>query len=121
MKEKIISMLNRTRNTAHVLRVIVGAYVVYICGKVAVDYFRTDEVTLPLMLGATVVTLCGLVIALLGLWAIVKGYSVEYQGRPPWTMTAEDADEVEALPDESEEEDESEETPDEDEDTGENQ
>ncbi len=104
MKEKLINMLNGTRNTAHVLRTIVGAYVVYICGKVAVDYFRTDEVTLPLMLGAAVVALCGLAISLLGLWALIKGYSIEYKGTPPWTMTEDETDETEQLPDGDEEE-----------------
>ena len=101
MKERLIGILNRTRNSAHFIRAIVGAYVAYSCGKVAAGYFTTDEVTLPMMLGAAAVALCGLGIALLSLWAIAKGYSIEYGGKSPWTMT-EDEEEPEQLPEESE-------------------
>ena len=109
MKEKIINMLNRTRNSAHFIRAIVGVYVAWTCGKVSVDYFKTDEVTLPMMLGSGLVALCGVAITALALWAIAKGYCVEYKGKSPWTMPADGEEESEALP-EGEEAAESEET-----------
>ena len=99
MKEKLIGIFNRTRYSAHIIRAIVGLYVAYTCGKVTVDYFRTDEVTLPMMLGSGAVALCGVAITLLAGWAIAKGYSVEYKGRAPWTIPADEADESEQLPD----------------------
>lgn len=102
MKERLIGILNRTRNSAHFIRAIVGAYVAYSCGKVAAGYFTTDEVTLPMMLGAAAVALCGLGIALLSLWAIAKGYSIEYGGKAPWTMAEDGEEETEQLPEESE-------------------
>ena len=103
MKERLIGILNRTRNSAHFIRAIVGAYVAYSCGKVAAGYFTTDEVTLPMMLGAAAVALCGLGIALLSLWAIAKGYSIEYKGRAPWTIPADEEDETAELSEENEE------------------
>lgn len=98
MKEKLIGIFNRTRSSAHVIRAIVGLYVAYTCGRVTIDYFRTDEVTLPMMLGSGVVALCGVAITLLAGWALAKGYSVEYKGRAPWTIPEDEVDESEQLP-----------------------
>ena len=41
MKQKLIAMLSRTRNSAHLIRALVGAYVAYSCGRVTVAYFTT--------------------------------------------------------------------------------
>ena len=106
MKQKLIAMLSRTRNSAHLIRALVGAYVAYSCGRVTVAYFTTtDEVSLPLMLGSAVVALCGVAILALALWAVAKGYSIEYGGKSPWTMPEDGEDETEEaqqLPEESE-------------------
>ena len=106
MKQKLIAMLSRTRNSAHLIRALVGAYVAYSCGRVTVAYFTTtdEEVTLPLMLGSAVVALCGVAILALALWALAKGYSVEYGGQSPWTMPEDgedEAEEAQQLPEES--------------------
>ena len=106
MKQKLIAMLSRTRNSAHLIRALVGAYVAYSCGRVTVAYFTPaeEEVSLPLMLGSAVVALCGVAITALALWALAKGYSVEYGGKSPWTMPEgeeEEAEEAQQLPEES--------------------
>ena len=105
MKQKLIAMLSRTRNSAHLIRALVGAYVAYSCGRVTVAYFTTtDEVSLPMMLGSAAVALCGVAILALALWALAKGYSVEYGGQSPWTMPEdgeEEAEEAQQLPEES--------------------
>jgi len=103
MKEKLIDILKRTKFSAHIIRAIVGAYVAYTCGKVAVAYFTSDEVTIALFIGAVIIALLGAAIALLGLWAIVKGYSIEYNGRAPWEdPPEEETNESEQLPEQSE-------------------
>ena len=104
MKERLIGILNRTRNSAHVIRAIVGGYVAYTCGSVTAAYFTTDEVSLPMMLGSAVIALFGLAITLLSLWALAKGYSIEYGGKAPWTMSEDEEDEAEQLPEENEDE-----------------
>ena len=103
MKQKLIAMLSRTRNSAHLIRALVGAYVAYSCGRVTVAYFTApDEVTLPMMLGSAAVALCGVAILALALWALAKGYSVEYGGQSPWTMPEdEEEEEAQQLPEES--------------------
>ena len=98
MKEKLIRNLSATKSSAHIIRALVGGYVVYTCGSVVVSYFKTDEVSLLLLAGSLIVTLFGLSILALSLWAIAKGYSVEYQGKAPWAAyddEAEDAEETE--------------------------
>ena len=106
MKQKLIAMLSRTRNSAHLIRALVGAYVAYTCGRVTVAYFTTtDEVSLPMMLGSAAIALCGVAILALALWAVAKGYSIEYGGKSPWTMPEDGEDETEEaqqLPEESE-------------------
>ena len=108
MKQKLIAMLSRTRNSAHLIRALVGAYVAYSCGRVTVAYFTApDEVTLPMMLGSAAVALCGVAILALALWALAKGYSVEYGGQSPWTMPEDgedgedEAEEAQQIPEES--------------------
>ena len=107
MKEKLINMLKGTKNGAHFIRAIVGGYVVFTCGKVAVSYFTTDDVSVGLMIASAFVALLGLAIVSIAFWAIAKGYSVEYQGKSPFTMPdeetdGEEADETAQLTEESE-------------------
>lgn len=102
MKEKLINILNGTKNSVHFIRVILGGYVAYNCGKVAVSFFTKDDVTPLLFIGSAIVALLGLAIALIGIWAIVKGYSVEYKGKSPWAVPDDDEEEGEQLPEKSE-------------------
>ncbi len=90
MKEKLINNLNNTKNTAHYLRIIACAYVAYTCGNVCVEYFRGDDVSLVLLILSAIIAILAFCIAAVSLWAVLKGYSVEYNGNPPWAATVGD-------------------------------
>ena len=100
MKEKLINNLKNTKNTAHYFRIIACIYVAYICGKVCVEYFRDGDVPLVLLILSAIVTILAVGIVAISLWAVLKGYSVEYNGTPPWATTADD-NESEPSPEES--------------------
>lgn len=95
MKEKLINDLNNTKNATHVIRIIGCGYVAVTCGKVVLAYFDKGDVSLALMLCASVLTLIALGIAVISLWATAKGYCVEYKGKAPWTSAGADEEATE--------------------------
>ena len=101
MKEKLINDLNNTKNATHVIRIIGCGYVAVTCGKVVLAYFDKGDVSLALMLCASVLTLIALGIAVISLWATAKGYCVEYKGKAPWTSAGADEESAEDAPEEN--------------------
>ena len=100
MKEKLINDLKNTKNTSHYLRIIACTYVAYTCGKVCVEFFSDGDVQPVLLILSAILAILAIGIVAISLWAVLKGYSVEYSGTPPWAATADD-NESEPLPEES--------------------
>ena len=90
MKEKLINDLKNTKNTSHYLRIIACTYVAYTCGKVCVEYFSDGDVQPVLLIFSAILAILAIGIVAISLWAVLKGYSVEYNGTPPWATTADD-------------------------------
>jgi hypothetical protein len=90
MKEKLINDLKNTKNTSHYLRIIACTYVAYTCGKVCVEYFRDGDVQPVLLILSAILAILAIGIVAISLWAVLKGYSVEYNGTPPWATAADD-------------------------------
>ena len=82
----------KQRSSSHILRSILGGYVTYLGGSIIYDFFAGEEVTTAQLLCAFPLALVGLVIVAVGLYAVLNGYSVEYNGSKPWE-TPEDAPE----------------------------
>lgn len=100
MKEKLINDLKNTKNTSHYLRIIACTYVAYTCGKVCVEFFSDGDVQPVLLILSAILAILAIGIVAISLWAVLKGYSVEYSGTPPWAATADD-NESESSPEES--------------------
>lgn len=90
MKEKLINDLKNTKNTSHYLRIIACTYVAYTCGKVCVEFFSDGDVQPVLLILSAILAILAIGIVAISLWAVLKGYSVEYNGTPPWATTADD-------------------------------
>ena len=90
MKERLINDLKNTKNSSHYLRIIACTYVAYTCGKVCVEYFSDGDVQPVLLIFSAILAILAIGIVAISLWAVLKGYSVEYNGTPPWATTADD-------------------------------
>ena len=82
MKEKLIAWMNSRRYNSHLMRLLVGGYVVYLGGKILSNLYKDGVFPPALTLCALVLILLGLPVALLSLWACLNGYSTEYKGKP---------------------------------------
>ena len=82
MKEKLIAWMNSRRYNSHLMRLLVGGYIVYLGGKILSNLYKDGVFPPALTLCALVLILLGLPVALLSLWACLNGYSTEYKGKP---------------------------------------
>lgn len=82
MKEKLIAWMNSRRYNSHLMRLLVGGYVVYLGGKILSNLYKDGAFPPALTACALALILLGLPVAALSLWACLNGYSTEYQGKP---------------------------------------
>lgn len=92
MKEKLIAWMNSRRYNSHLMRLLVGGYIVYLGLKILSNLYHDGSFPPALTLCAAALILLGLPVALLSLWACLNGYSTEYQGKPDfWKGRQEEA------------------------------
>lgn len=82
MKEKLIAWMNSRRYNSHLMRLLVGGYVVYMGGKILSNLYQDGAFPPALTVCAVLLIVLGLPVVLLSLWACLNGYSTEYKGKP---------------------------------------
>lgn len=92
MKEKLTEWMNSRRYNSHLMRLLVGGYVVYLGGQIMVNQYRDGAFSLPLSLCAVLLIILGLPVAIISLYAVYNGYSVEYQGKTNAFQRSRDAE-----------------------------
>ena len=83
MKEKLINWMNSRRYNSHLMRLLVGVYIAYMGGKIMVNQYRDGVFSLPLSFCAVLLIVLALPVALISMYAVCHGYSVEYKGKTP--------------------------------------
>ena len=80
MKGKLIAWMNSRRYNSHLMRLLVGGYVAYLGGKIMKNQAQAGSFDPILSICAVFLILFGLPVALISLYAVYHGYSVEYKG-----------------------------------------
>ena len=81
MKEKLIAWMKTGKYSMHLLRALVGGYVVYLGGQVIFDIITKGGGSFLLVLLAVLVLLAGGAIVAVSLWAVLGGYCADYSGK----------------------------------------
>lgn len=81
MKEKLIAWMNCRRYNSHLMRLLVGGYIVYLGAKIMKNQADEGTFSPALSICAVMLILFGLPVALLSLYAVYNGYSEEYKGK----------------------------------------
>ena len=81
MKEKFIAWMNSRRYNSHLMRLLVGGYVVYLGCKIMKNQADAGSFSTALSICAVLLIVLGLPVALISLYAVYNGYSTEYQGK----------------------------------------
>lgn len=82
MKDKLLAWMNSRQYNSHLMRLLVGGYIVYLGGKILSNLAQDGAFPLLLTLCAVLLILLGLPVALISLYACLNGYSSEYKGKP---------------------------------------
>lgn len=82
MKEKLLAWMNSRRYNSHLMRLLVGGYIVYLGGRILANLAADGAFPVALTLCAVLLVLLGLPVALISFYACLNGYSSEYQGKP---------------------------------------
>ncbi|MDO4982467.1 MAG: hypothetical protein Q4E35_02800 [Eubacteriales bacterium] len=83
MKEKLIAWMKTGKYAMHLLRAIVGGYVVYLGAQVISDVIKNGDGSFLLVSLAVLIALAGLAITGVSLWAVLGGYCADYRGNNP--------------------------------------
>lgn len=81
MLQKLKNWMNSRRYQSHTMRLIVGGYIAYLGFDIMLDQYKKGSFDPLLSVIAVLMILLGTPIALLSLYAVVYGYSTEYQGK----------------------------------------
>ena len=81
MKEKLIAWMNSRRYNSHLMRLLVGGYIVYLGVKIMKNQADEGSFSPALSVCAVILILLGLPVALISLYAVYNGYSEEYKGK----------------------------------------
>lgn len=83
MKEKLITWMKTGKYSMHLLRALVGGYVVYLGAQVIYDIIKGEAQGFGLILCASLIALAGCAIVGVSLWAVLGGYCADYSGNNP--------------------------------------
>lgn len=81
MLEKLIAWMNSRRYNSHLMRLLVGGYIAYMGIQIMINQYNDGAYDLPLSACAILLIVLGMPIALISLYAVFNGYSVEYKGK----------------------------------------
>lgn len=95
MMEKLKDWMNSRRYNSHLMRLLVGGYVAYLGGKIMVNQYQAGSFSLPLSLCAILLIVLAVPVALISLYAVFNGYSVEYKGKTDLTQTGDEQENAE--------------------------
>lgn len=91
MKEKLLAWMNSRRYNSHLMRLLVGGYIVYLGGKILANLAADGAFPVALTLCAVLLILLGLPVALISFYACLNGYSSEYKGKPNFRKDRQEA------------------------------
>ena len=91
--EKLKNWMNSRRYNSHLMRLIVCGYIAYLGGKIMVNQYRDGVFSLPLSFCAILLIVLAVPAALISLYAVFNGYSVEYKGKLDFTDSSQKRDE----------------------------
>lgn len=78
MKDKLIAQLYRRKRNSYCLTTIVGGYLVYLAWQIFGELPQGSVfAAIACWAAIAVFVICGVLLAALSLWALVKGYCVE--------------------------------------------
>ena len=83
MKEKLITWMKGSKYSMHLLRALVGGYVVYLGAQVIYDIIKGEAQGFGLILCACLIVLAGGAIVGVSLWAVLGGHCADYGGNHP--------------------------------------
>lgn len=79
--EKLKRWMNSRRYNSHLMRLIVCSYIAYLGGKITVNQYQDGTFSLTLSFCAILLIVLAVPVALISLYAVLNGYSVEYKGK----------------------------------------
>lgn len=94
MREKLKRWMNSRRYNSHLMRLIVCGYIAYLGGKIMVSQYQDGVFSLPLSFCAILLIVLAVPVALISLYAVFNGYSVEYKGKTNFSDSSQVQDEL---------------------------